>query len=274
MTSLAQSGLTIVAILAGMAAVSFVETVIPLHLGERSSRSHVRVNLALTFIAFATNLLLNTGVVAGLVAEERLGVGLLNTFPQSRPVELLVVLLGLDLAFYVAHAAMHKIPGFWSFHVVHHSDVVVDVTTTIRQHPGESVIRYAFTAAAAAALGASPAAFAVYRTWSVLTALLEHANIRLPPWLDGAVALVATSPNMHKVHHSRTAAETDSNYGNVFSFWDRLFGTFTPAARGTDIAYGLDGLEDRRTQSLTGLLRLPFRRRGQRPGAVESAGSS
>jgi sterol desaturase/sphingolipid hydroxylase (fatty acid hydroxylase superfamily) len=142
---------------------------------------------------------------------------------------------------------------------VHHSDAVVDVTTTIRQHPGESVIRYAFMAVFAFGLGAGPGAFAVYRIWSVLTGLLEHANIRLPLWLDNLIALVSASPNMHKVHHSRTAEETDTNFGNVFSFWDRAFGTFTPAVRGTDIAYGLDGFDDRRTQTVKGLLSLPFR---------------
>ncbi len=270
MTLFAQSGAMIVAILAGMAIVAFVETVVPLHVGERSSRAHVRVNLAITFIAFAANLLLNVALVTMLMAQEGLGVGLLNAFPQPRLVELVVVLLGLDLAFYVAHVAMHKLPALWNYHVVHHSDSVVDVTTTIRQHPGESVIRYAFMAAFAFPLGAGPAAFAVYRAWSALTGLLEHANVRLPLWLDGAIALVATSPNMHKVHHSRRREETDTNYGNVFSFWDRLFRTFTPVSRGTDIPYGLDGYDDRPTQTITGLLSLPFRSRRPEPERLES----
>ena len=180
MTLFAQSGATIIAILVAMAVVAWIETVIPLHLGERASRAHVRVNMALTFIAFATNLLLNIGLVTALMLLARSGLGLLNAFPQPALVELMAVLLGLDLAFYVAHVAMHKTPALWRFHLVHHSDPVVDVTTTIRQHPGESVIRYTFMAAMAFALGASPAAFAVYRAWSALTGLLEHANVRLP----------------------------------------------------------------------------------------------
>src|SRR5262245_45415916 len=259
MTLFAQSGATIGAILLAMAVVAWIETVIPLHLGERSSRAHLGTNLALTFITFATNLLLNMGLVATLMVLPRLDFGVLNLLPTPPLVAGIAVVLTLDLAFYVAHVAMHRIPAFWRYHLVHHCDPVVDVTTTIRQHPGESVIRYAFMAAFAFVLGAGPGAFAVYRAWSALTGLLEHANIRLPLWLDGLVALVTTSPNMHKVHHSRTREETDTNYGNVFSIWDRIFRTFTPASRGTDIRYGLDGLDDPRTQTVGGLLSLPFR---------------
>jgi len=258
MTLLAQSGATIGAILLAMAAVAWIETVIPLHLGERASRAHLGANLALTFITFATNLFLNMGVVVTLAVLHRLGFGVLNLFPQPAFVAVIAVVLTLDLAFYVAHVAMHKIPAFWNYHLVHHCDPVVDVTTTIRQHPGESVIRYAFMAAFAFVLGAGPAAFAVYRTWSALNGLLEHANIRIPVWLDGLLALVTTWPNMHKVHHSRTREETDTNYGNIFSFWDRIFSTFTSPSRGIDIRYGLDGFDDSTTQTTQGLLRLPF----------------
>jgi sterol desaturase/sphingolipid hydroxylase (fatty acid hydroxylase superfamily) len=255
----AQSGTTIGVILLAMAVVAWVETVIPLHLGDRSSRAHLGPNLALMFLAFAINLCLNVALVALLMLLARLGLGVLNVFPQSAFVSVVAVLLGLDLSFYVAHVAMHKIPAFWSYHLIHHCDSVVDVTTTIRQHPGESFIRYAFMAVFAFVLGAGPGAFAVYRSWSVLNGLLEHANIRLPLWFDGLLSLVTTSPNMHKVHHSRSAMETDTNYGNIFSVWDRLFSTFTPATRGTNINYGLDGFDDVATQSTKGLLLLPFR---------------
>jgi sterol desaturase/sphingolipid hydroxylase (fatty acid hydroxylase superfamily) len=154
---------------------------------------------------------------------------------------------------------------------VHHSDPAVDVTTTIRQHPVEGVIRYAFMSAFAISLGAPPAAFAVYRLWSALSGLLEHANVRLPTQIDGLLSLVVTSPNMHKVHHSRAARQTDTNYGNIFSLWDRLFSTFTPARYGTDIVYGLDGSDDPKAQTAAGLLAMPFRNAdafGGSPGAA------
>jgi sterol desaturase/sphingolipid hydroxylase (fatty acid hydroxylase superfamily) len=164
----------------------------------------------------------------------------------------------LDFSFYLAHVTMHKVPALWRFHLVHHSDPAVDVTTTIRQHPGESVIRYAFMAAAAFLLGVGPAVFAVYRVWSAINGLFEHANVRMPRRLDSLLSLVVITPNMHKVHHSRNAAETDTNYGNIVSLFDRLFRTFTPSQRGLNITYGLDGFDDPARHTAAGLLALPF----------------
>jgi len=187
------------------------------------------------------------------------GLGILHLTAIGPLMTVVIVVLALDFSFYVAHVAMHKIPAFWRFHRVHHSDPAVDVTTTIRQHPGESLIRYAFMGAFAIALGASPAAFAVYRGWSALNGLLEHANIRAPLWLDRLLSLVTTWPHMHKIHHSRVPQQTDTNYSNIFSLWDRLFSTFTPSRQGTNIAYGLEGFDDPATQTTAGLLALPLR---------------
>jgi sterol desaturase/sphingolipid hydroxylase (fatty acid hydroxylase superfamily) len=250
---------TVGAILAAMAVVALLETGLPLHARGRWHRAHLGPNLALTFITFATNIIFNAALVMTLVWLQSAGLGLLNVFELPPLVTVLVVVLVLDFAFYVAHVAMHKIPAFWRCHCVHHSDPVVDVTTTIRQHPGEGIIRYAFMAAFAFALGASPGAFAVYRSWSVINGLLEHANIRVPLWLDSLLSFVTTWPNMHKVHHSRIATETNTNYGNILSLFDRLFLTFTPSKRGLQIVYGLDGLDDPPTQTTAGLLAIPFR---------------
>jgi sterol desaturase/sphingolipid hydroxylase (fatty acid hydroxylase superfamily) len=135
----------------------------------------------------------------------------------------------------------------------------MDVTTSFRQHPGEAVVRTAFLAVFGAAIGATPAGYAVYRGLSALAAVLEHANWRVPRRLDDALSLVVTWPNYHKVHHSRDVRMTDSNYSNILSWWDRLFGSYTPARAGASIDYGLDGCDDDATQSVRGLLALPFR---------------
>jgi len=259
---------TVGGILSVMAIVALLETVLPLHARGRRHRDHLAPNLTLTFMTFATNIVFNGALVMTLTWLQSTGLGLLNMFEPPSLVTVLVVVLVLDFSFYVAHVAMHGIPSFWRFHRVHHSDPVVDVTTTIRQHPGEGVIRYLFMAAFALPLGASPGAFAVYRSWSALNGLLEHANVRVPLWLDGLLSLVTTWPNMHKVHHSRTGTETNTNYGNIFSLFDRLFSTFTPSRRGVNICYGLDGFDDPATQTTAGLLAMPFRDVGVPDGAV------
>ena len=250
---------TIGGILLAMALVALIETAVPLHARGRWNRFHVGPNLALTFLTFATNAVMNAALVTMLFALEARGSGLLRLVSLPPLATGIVTVLVLDFAFYACHVAMHKVPGFWRYHRVHHADPAVDVTTSIRQHPGESVIRYAFIAAFAFVIGASPGAFAVYRAWSALNALLEHADFRAPLWLDRALSLVTTWPYMHKVHHSRLAGETNTNYGNIVSLFDRVFGTFTPSQRGVKVVYGLDGFDDPAMQTTAGLLAMPFR---------------
>jgi sterol desaturase/sphingolipid hydroxylase (fatty acid hydroxylase superfamily) len=246
-------------ILGAMALISLVETAIPLHVRGRASRAHVAPNLTFTLVTFAGNALLGVPVVWGLSWLQQHDLGLLNMLRVPGWLHFAVVLLVLDLSFYVVHIGMHKLPGWWRFHAVHHSDPEVDVTTTIRQHPGETLIRYLSLTSFAFVIGASPAAFLVYRLAAALNGLLEHANVRMPLWLDRALSLVTTWPHYHKIHHSRIPAETDSNYSNLFSIWDRMFGTFTPSSRGVSVSCGLDGLDDVETQTTAGLFALPFR---------------
>ena len=250
---------TIGLLLAAMVILSLVEAVIPLRARGVWNRRHLAPNLILTFVTFGTNMVLNIPLLLGLAWLQSAGLGLFNMVGLHPLVEFGGAILALDLAWYVTHVSMHRFAAMWRFHAVHHSDPAVDVTTTIRQHPGEGLIRYAYLAAFGFAFGVSPAAFAVYRIWSALHGLFEHANLKLPQWLDTAITLVFSSPNMHKVHHSRDQRFTDTNYTNIFSVWDRVFGTFTPSRHGTHIDYGLDGHDHDAAQTTRGLLMLPFR---------------
>jgi sterol desaturase/sphingolipid hydroxylase (fatty acid hydroxylase superfamily) len=250
-----------------MALLAALEAAIPLRTRGSWNRVHLAPNLLLTLITFASNAVFNSGLVLLLRWQAASGVGLLHALAPNSVLAAAVVVLALDFTWYVTHVTMHTSAVLWRFHCVHHSDPAVDVTTTIRQHPIESVIRYLFLAGAASGLGAGPGAFAIYRAWSVLHGLAEHANVRLPQRLDEVVAWVVTTPNMHKVHHSRHREETNSNYGNIFSLFDRFFATFTPTARGRSIAYGLDGLDHPTMQTTPGLLMLPFRNLDAREAA-------
>jgi sterol desaturase/sphingolipid hydroxylase (fatty acid hydroxylase superfamily) len=247
-------------LLGAMIALSLVEAAIPLRERGAWGRRHLLPNLALTAITFATNLFFNIPLLLGLIWLQRHGFGLFNAIAVAPAVAVAGTVVTLDFAWYATHLSMHHAPVLWRFHAVHHSDPAVDVTTTIRQHPGEGLIRYAYLAAFAFAIGAPPAGFALYRIWSALHGLFEHSNVRLPLWLDSAITLLFSSPNMHKIHHSRDAALTDRNFTNIFSVWDRLFGTFVPARRGLDIEYGLDGFDAADQQTTAGLLALPFQR--------------
>jgi sterol desaturase/sphingolipid hydroxylase (fatty acid hydroxylase superfamily) len=251
---------TIAVILAAMTVLALIETLVPLHARGRWSRTHLWPNLALTFLTFGTNLILNAALLATVIWLDSKGFGLLALLSLPSLLAAVVAVAALDFSFYLAHVSWHKFPGLWRFHAVHHSDPMVDVTTAIRQHPGESLMRYAAMGAMVVVIGPSAAAFAIYRAASALNGLVEHSNIRAPSWLDGLLSLVTTWPHMHKVHHSRVREQTDTNFGNLLSVWDRLFGTFTPSSAGTNVSYGLEGFDDPALQTTAALLALPFRK--------------
>jgi sterol desaturase/sphingolipid hydroxylase (fatty acid hydroxylase superfamily) len=140
---------------------------------------------------------------------------------------------------WLVHITEHSVPALWRFHVVHHADNNVDVTTGLRHHPIESVLRGVFFFIGIIVSGAPMYAVMIFQTILVLSTAFTHANISLPKWLDKTLSYVFVSPNMHKVHHHWKQPFTDSNYGAVLSIWDRLLGTFQKLDP-KEIRYGLD----------------------------------
>jgi sterol desaturase/sphingolipid hydroxylase (fatty acid hydroxylase superfamily) len=167
-------------------------------------------------------------------------------------------LLLLDLVgAYTIHFVEHKVKWMWKFHMVHHADTHVDTTTANRHHPGESVFRAVFTIIGVAICGAPMWTVMLYQSMSAVLSQFNHANLRLPLAIDNALSWIIVSPNMHKVHHHYQQPQTDSNYGNIFSIWDRMFGTFnyTPIE---EVRYGLDVLDDTTDEQLAFQLKIPF----------------
>ncbi|HMS02936.1 MAG TPA: sterol desaturase family protein, partial [Gemmatimonadaceae bacterium] len=160
---------------------------------------------------------------------------------------------------WLAHWVEHRVPPLWHLHLVHHSDTEVDTTTANRHHPGESVVRFVFTTLAVVVAGAPMWLGFLYQSLSVVLSQFNHANIALPVGVDRALSWVIVSPDMHKVHHHYVLPYTDSNYGNVFSVWDRLFGTFRTMDR-TGIVYGVDThMAPAEHGSVRALLTMPLR---------------
>jgi sterol desaturase/sphingolipid hydroxylase (fatty acid hydroxylase superfamily) len=113
------------------------------------------------------------------------------------------------------HLVEHKIKFLWRFHLIHHTDVWVDTTSANRHHPGESVIRFAFTTMGVIIVGSPMWLVFLYQTLSVIATQFNHANIVMPKW-DTILSYFIVSPDMHKVHHHYKLPYTDSNYGNIF----------------------------------------------------------
>jgi sterol desaturase/sphingolipid hydroxylase (fatty acid hydroxylase superfamily) len=145
----------------------------------------------------------------------------------------------------------------WKFHIIHHADTQVDTTTANRHHPGESVFRAIFTILGVLICGAPIWLVMLYQSLSAAFSQFNHANIRLPKQLDNAISWFIVSPDMHKIHHHFERPQTDTNFGNIFSIWDRLFGTFdqTPVEK---ITYGLDVIDNLRDTDLAYQIQIPF----------------
>ena len=235
-----------------------LESIIPLYRFRNGRVRHAMPNVALTLMLVITNLSLSFSSAYLADFSVRNGIGLFLFLGLSSWIQIIFGVLALDLFAYFAHVLLHKSWLGWQFHRVHHSENAVDVTTAFRQHPGETVWRILWQLAAIVVFGIPLWVVIVYLIFSGLNAELEHANIRLSLRIDRLLRLLIVTPNMHKVHHSREQRETDSNYSNIFSLWDRLFGTYTSAVDFRKLSYGLDGFDVRERQSLSGLLKMPF----------------
>ncbi len=174
--------------------------------------------------------------------------------------ELLVDLVLLDFLIFWWHMANHRVPLLWRFHEIHHLDHFLDTTSAVRFHFGEVLLSALARAAIIVALDIPIASIVVFETIVLAAALFHHSNVRLPPALERALALVIITPSLHWVHHHAVRTDTDSNYGTMFSFWDRLFGSRSATPRALDMEIGV---ERRAERPLLGLLIRPFRPAGR-----------
>ena len=192
--------------------------------------------------------------------------GLLQWIP-GLPLWAAVILGVLLLDFigaYLPHFIEHRIKPLWMIHLVHHSDPNVDTTTANRHHPLESFIRFFFTLMGVFILGTSIGIIMLYQAMSVVASQFNHANISLPKKIDRWISYFLVSPDMHKVHHHYRLPYTDTNYGNIFSIWDRLLGTYSYFER-EKIIYGVDVFPDAdKNIQIGSLLKQPFEKY-QRP---------
>jgi sterol desaturase/sphingolipid hydroxylase (fatty acid hydroxylase superfamily) len=171
--------------------------------------------------------------------------------------------VALDAALYGQHRVMHTFEPLWRLHRVHHTDPEFDVTTALRFHPLELPVTLALMCAAVLVAGPSVLAVALFSVIKVAMSLIEHANFSLPRRLDRALRRLLVTPDVHRVHHSVHYDEGNSNFGTIFSLWDRLCGSYCdrPRAAGAAMRFGVTGLDDGlREQTLRRLLSQPWLR--------------
>jgi sterol desaturase/sphingolipid hydroxylase (fatty acid hydroxylase superfamily) len=197
-------------------------------------------------------------IVAYYEALAKHGIGLLNLFHLDGWTNIILSLIFLDFVTYIWHMAYHKVPFLWRLHRVHHSDLDVDVTSASRFHLSEVAFSSGFKMLVGLLWGPSAIALAVHEAALGLAAQFQHANIRIPePW-ESTIRLVFVTPDMHHIHHSDEVKETNSNYSNLFSIWDRLFGTYTELTEQEKIIYGLKDYPKIEDVSMKKLIAMPL----------------
>lgn len=222
---------------------------------RKTQRWHNLGNLA---VSFGFNALLSGVIAYSITTATNNKFGLMHLLHLPPLVMLINGIFLCDLNGYVAHRLYHKVPVFWRFHKVHHSDVELDASSTLRLHPFEFIFQAITQATILPLLGVSNASFVIYVAISMPLFMINHSNIKYPAWYEKYVCLLFVTPNWHRVHHSSFQPETDSNFADVFTLWDRIFST-RKEQKPEEIIYGLETLRDHQSQTFWGMLMTPFK---------------
>jgi sterol desaturase/sphingolipid hydroxylase (fatty acid hydroxylase superfamily) len=243
----------------GLACFMLIENVAPFFKTQYKKGKHLGLNLFFTFTTVLVNLSMAFILysVSLWVAESKFGI--IYLFEAPIVVKLIIAVMLLDLVgAWLIHFLEHRIKVLWMFHTIHHSDQNVDASTANRHHPGESVFRFAFTCLAVLLSGAEVWMIMVYQSISVILSQFNHSNINLPIWLDNGLKLLFVTPHMHRVHHHFKRPLSDKNFGNIFSIWDRIFGTYV-VYDNAKLEYGLDTyMEKEDHTNIIKMLKIPF----------------
>jgi sterol desaturase/sphingolipid hydroxylase (fatty acid hydroxylase superfamily) len=215
----------------------------------------VLVDTLLVRVLFPT-----TAVGLALLAEAH-DFGLFNTVALPAWFAVLASVVILDFAIYLQHVLFHAVPALWRLHRMHHADLEFDVTTGLRFHPIEILLSMVIKLAVVAALGAPAVAVLIFEVLLNATSMFNHSNVRIPLGFDRILRWLVVTPDMHRVHHSILARETNSNFGFNLPWWDRLFGTYRaqPAAGHEAMTIGIEQFRDPRELGLDRMLIQPFR---------------
>lgn len=244
----------------GIAFFWLVESAVPLFRWKYDKWQHAGINIFFTITTVLVNFLMAFLLLDASDWAVKNKFGILNWLP-AMPIwaTMIVGLLLLDLiGAYIVHWAEHRVWWMWRFHLIHHTDTNVDTTSANRHHPGESVFRFVFTAAGAVIAGAPWWIIMMYQAMSVALSQFNHANIQFPKIIEKTLGWLFVMPSMHRVHHHYVLPQTDSNFGNIFSIWDRIFGTYQEMDA-EKIQFGIDTYPKPEEHSnLWRLLKIPF----------------
>lgn len=239
-----------------------LEGTVPFYLGRRHRLRHGLRNGSLALLNAGIGVLLAPLLVLAAESSSQYQLGLLHQFTMpgigGAVLAGVLTIVLFDLWMYGWHRANHRIPLLWRFHQVHHTDTAMDVTTALRFHPGEFLISSLLNPIVVFLLGIGLVQLTLYKALMLAVILVHHSNVALPARLERSLRALIVPPSMHRVHHSRVPGETNSNYGSLFSFWDRLFGSFRLRSNLTAVQFGTGRHDEDEWQPVPKLLQLPL----------------
>jgi sterol desaturase/sphingolipid hydroxylase (fatty acid hydroxylase superfamily) len=224
-------------------------------------RARWTANLAIAALGtLLVRLVFPAAAVGAAALASKQGWGVFQQLHGPAPLVFAVSVIVLDLAVYLQHRVLHTVPVLWRLHLVHHADLDFDTSTGLRFHPLEILFSMLWKVGIVVTLGAPAAAVLVFEVVLNATALFNHGNVRIPLGLDRVLRWLVVTPDMHRVHHSVTPGETNSNFGFSLPWWDRLLGTYRaqPAAGHQDMTIGVEHLQTGPPAGLGRLLAIPF----------------
>ncbi len=236
-----------------------IESALPLFKFNYRKWEHAKVNIFFTVTTIVVNFSMAFILVKTSDYVTSHKIGLLHVLDLPILAFMIIGILLMDLigAWFI-HWLEHKVKWMWKFHLIHHTDQQIDTTSANRHHPGESVFRFVFTTLAVILIGAPMWMVFMYQTMSVVLTQFNHSNIQMPKWLDNALGILFCTPNIHRIHHHYRQPYTDTNYGNIFSIWDRIFGTYVMIDN-SKLVYGVDThMDAKEVTNITTILKMPF----------------
>ena len=254
-----QTGLRLAAFVVTMTVMLAWEHVGPKRRQSAAPARRIR-NLAVAALGtLLTRIVFPAGAVGVAVFASERSLGIAPALQLPWLVAAPVTVFLLDLTVYLQHRLFHAVPALWRLHRVHHADPDFDATTGVRFHPVEILLSMALKGVVIVSLGAPPEAVLTFEILLNATALFNHGNVRIAPWIDRGLRLLIVTPDMHRIHHSIRQEETASNFGFNLPWWDRLFRTYRPtsAAAQETMPIGIRGLEREQVATLRWMLVSP-----------------
>ena len=238
-----------------------LERLFPLRKSTRSLLARLFVNVAISILTFiAAVALVQPAAHWALRWSVEKPFGLVHIAALPVWADFALSFLLMDLAFYYWHLANHRVPLLWRFHNVHHIDPDLDVSTAFRFHFGEITLSSVFSVAQVSLIGISPWAFAIYQLAFQAEVLFHHSNLRLPIGLERFLSKLIVTPRMHGIHHSQVHRENNSNFGTVFTWWDRLHRTLGLNIPQDEVIVGIPAYTLPEDNRMPNALLMPFRK--------------